>query len=126
MVFSMMKRLLVFGLGTTLIQVILFYFLIFIVYLFAALIAYSPSNDPNGDYVVLFSAMLLPIMILIQNFIASVINNIKATYVLIGTAIVIYVIGLIDIGAVSFKTGLCLAWGIVVLGVKTKIDDRLR
>jgi hypothetical protein len=123
----MLKRLLVFGLWTSLIQVIIFYFFIFIVYWFAAAITHPLDNDPNGDYVVLFSAILLPIMVIVQNVIAAVINKKKATYVLMVIMIAVYMIGLIDIGSsITFKSGLCLVFGLVVLGIKTKIDDRLR
>ena len=123
---TMIKRLLVFGLGTSLIQVIIFYLFVFIVYWFAAAITSPPSTDSNGDYIILFTAILFAILVLIQNLIAAAIKNIKATYVLMAIAIAAYIAWLIDIGiSVPFKTGLCLVFGLVVLGVKTKIDDQL-
>ncbi len=122
---NMMKRLLIFGIGTSLIQVIGFYLLILIVYWFAAAINYS-SIDSSGDYNMLFTAILFAIIVLIQNVFAAVINRRKVTYVLMVLAIVSYTASLIDIGiSVPFKTGLCMILGIVVLGVKMRIDDRL-
>lgn len=125
----MLKRLLVFGLGTSLIQVVIFYSFIFVVYWLAAAIAISyqrPNSDANGDYIVLFAAVLFPVMVLIQNVIAAIINNIKATYVLMAITIAAYMVGLIDSGiSVAFKHGLCLAFGVVILGFKTKFDGLL-
>jgi hypothetical protein len=123
----MMKRILVFGIGTSCIQVIIFYFFIFMVYWFAAALSSTSNNDPSGDYAVLFSAILLPIMIMVQNFIAALINNITATYILMAIAIIVYIVGLVDVvTSVPFKSGLCLVFGLVVLGIKIKIDERLR
>jgi hypothetical protein len=122
----MIKRLLIFGIGTSLIQVIVFYFVIFIVYWFAAAITYPSSSESNSDYVMLFTAIVFAIIVLIQNVIAAIINRIKVTYILMGIALASYTATLIDLGIlVPFKTGLCMIFGFVVLGIKTTIDDRL-
>ena len=123
----MLKRLLIFGLGTSLIQVFLFYFFIFIVYIFAELLTYSPSNDTNGDYEVWMLAVVFPFLILTQNLIAATINNLKVTYGLIAFATAVYLFLLIDvITSISFKSVICLVFGLVVISIKTKIDDRLQ
>lgn len=124
----MLKRLFVFGLGTSMVQIIIFYSFILIVYWFAAAIeiGYPGNSDPNGDYIVLFSAIIFAIMVLIQNVVSAIINKKKVTYVLMTIAITTYMVGLIDIGSsVPFKSAICLIFGLVVLGIKTKIDDRM-
>lgn len=125
----MLKRLLVFGLGTSLVQVMMFYSFIFIVYWFAAVIAISypeKETNPDQDYVVLFTAIVFAIIALFQNVVAAIIHNKKATYTCMAIAIAAYTVYLIDIGfPVSFKTGLCFVLGLVVLGIKTRIDDAL-
>jgi hypothetical protein len=109
-----------------LIQVVLFYFFIFIVYWFSAAITWPPSSNSDGDYIMLFTAIIFPVIVLVQNVVAALINNTKATYVLVGIAIAFYTFLIIDMGfSVPFKTGLCMFFGLLVLGIKTKIDKRL-
>ena len=65
-------------------------------------------------------------MVLIQNVVSAIINKKKVTYVLMTIAITTYMVGLIDIGSsVPFKSAIRLIFGLVVLGIKTKIDDRI-
>jgi len=100
---------------------------IFLIYIFWALLIFSPSSNPDEDYTVLISAIIFPILVLIQNVIAAVINNVKFTYGLVIVATGAYALSFIDvITSASFKSGICLAFGIFVLSIKTKIDSQLQ
>lgn len=125
----MLKRFLVFGLGTSLAQVVIFYFLIFMVYWFAAAIAISypqKESDPKQDYAVLFIAIVFVFLVVVQNVLAATLNRPKATYFLIAIAIAAYLFSVIDLGSlVFFKSALCSVFGALVLAAKTKIDDLL-
>lgn len=120
----MIKRVLIFGIGVSLIQVVGFYLFIFIFHLLSAAITYPRNN--GFDYVTLFSAISFAVIILIQNVIAAIVNNKMVTYVLIGIAVAAYTFALIDLGSsLPFSTTLCMLFGIVVLVTKTKIDETL-
>ena len=120
----MIKRVLIFGIGVSLIQVVGFYLFIFIFHLLSAAITYPRNN--GFDYVTLFSAISFAVIILIQNVIAAIVNNKMVTYVLIRIAVAVYTFMLIDLGSsLPLSTMLCMLFGIVVLVIKTKIDERL-
>src|SRR5688572_22071790 len=89
----MPQRLLLFGLGTSLVQVVLYYLSMDIVHVFETLLSDTPLDDPFGDYVVFTSVVLLTPIVLTQNLIAAVISNIKMTYGLMFVAIALYFFG---------------------------------
>ena len=122
----MIKRILVNGLLTTVVQIIFYTIILYVFFIFSVLISDSHSLMDIG-YPVIMSELLLGTMLLIANLISSLINKKTWTLGLLTIVASIYFIGWIeDFNNWPWTTIIFLSVGLTTIYLKFFVDKTIK
>ena len=119
----MIKRMMIFGVLASLLQVVVYLLLIFVLWNIDIVFHNSKESDFITDFAVITSVILFSIIIFVQNLLLEVFNKNIFTCSLFIIVLVIYTIGWGEnIFSSPFKTFIFLIAGLTSLTIKFLID----
>ena len=119
----MAKRLMLFGFLASLLQVIVYYFIIFFLWNVGRLFYIPRSTDYIYDFNIIMSITLFCFLIFIQNILIEIVNNKKfAAFILIIITTIVIIGWGEDIYSFPFETIILTVSGIITLIIKFLFD----